>query len=71
MDQFIMRKKVTALPRIAMVARRIWTICRGATRIDGKPVTQGMKLTQAQCDEVNAIERDKALAWVDRNIKYR
>ena len=39
-----------------------------ATRIDGKPVTQGMKLTQAKCDQVNAIERDKALAWVDRNI---
>jgi lysozyme len=25
--------------------------------------------TEAQCKKVNAIERDKALAWVDRNIK--
>jgi GH24 family phage-related lysozyme (muramidase) len=33
----------------------------GATRIDGKPVTKGMKLTQAKCDLVNAIERNKAL----------
>jgi hypothetical protein len=36
--------------------------------VDGKPVVQGMKLTQAKCDQVNAIERDKALAWVERNI---
>ncbi|MCL0291127.1 glycoside hydrolase family protein, partial [Escherichia coli] len=47
----------------------IWTICRGATMVDGKSVVQGMKLTQAKCDQVNAIVRDKALAWVDRNIK--
>lgn len=47
----------------------IWTICRGATMVDGKPVVQGMKLTTEKCNQVNAIERDKALAWVDRNIK--
>lgn len=41
----------------------IWTICRGTTTVDGKPVKQGMQLTQAKCDQVNAIERDKALAW--------
>lgn len=28
-----------------------------------------MKLTQAKCDQVNAIERNKALAWVDQNIR--
>ena len=47
----------------------IWTICRGATMVDGKPVVKGMKLTTEKCNQVNAIERDKALAWVDRNIK--
>ena len=47
----------------------IWTICRGATMVDGKPVVHGMKLTQAKCNQVNAIERDKALSWVERNIK--
>ncbi|HAY4576737.1 TPA: lysozyme, partial [Escherichia coli] len=46
----------------------IWTICRGTTTVDGKPVKQGMQLTQAKCDQVNAIERDKALAWVERNV---
>ncbi len=47
----------------------IWTICRGATRVDGKPVIPGMKLSKEKCDRVNAIERDKALAWVAKNIK--
>nr|DAL22043.1 MAG TPA_asm: lysozyme [Caudoviricetes sp.] len=27
-----------------------------------------MKLTQAKCDQINAAERNKALAWVERNI---
>ncbi|EPB4339408.1 glycoside hydrolase family protein [Enterobacter kobei] len=47
----------------------IWTICRGATMVDGKSVVQGMRLTQVKCDQVNANERDKALGWVDRNIQ--
>ncbi|ENT3883303.1 glycoside hydrolase family protein, partial [Escherichia coli] len=46
-----------------------WTICRGTTRVDGKPVVPGMKLSKEKCDQVNAIERDKALEWVERNIK--
>lgn len=47
----------------------IWSICRGVTYLDGKPVKKGMTLTAAQCEHYNAIERDKALAWVDKNIK--
>ncbi|MBZ9437556.1 lysozyme [Escherichia coli] len=47
----------------------IWTICRGAIMVDGKPVIPGMKLSKEKCDQVNAIERDKALAWVEKNIK--
>lgn len=47
----------------------IWTICRGAILVDGKPVVPGMKLSKEKCDRVNAIERDKALAWVEKNIR--
>ena len=47
----------------------IWTICRGAIMVDGKPVVPGMKLSKEKCDQVNAIERDKALAWVEKNIR--
>lgn len=46
----------------------VWTICRGTTLVDGKKVIKGMTLSQAKCDQVNAIERDRALAWVERNI---
>ena len=67
LDQFLNEKEGSRL-----VAYQdgvgIWTICRGATQVDGKPVRQGMKLTQAECDQVNAKERDAALAWVDKNI---
>ncbi|WP_347085026.1 glycoside hydrolase family protein, partial [Escherichia coli] len=47
----------------------IWTICRGATMVDGKPVIPGMKLSKEKCDQVNAIERDKALAWVKAHYR--
>lgn len=47
----------------------IWTICGGVTRVDGKPVVKGMKLTAEQCAKIDAIEQQKALDWVDRNVK--
>lgn len=68
LDQFLNEKEGNSLTAYKD-GSGLWTICRGATRIDGKPVTQGMRLTQEKCDQVNAIERDKGLAWVDRNIK--
>jgi lysozyme len=68
LDQFLDEKEGNSLTAYQDGAG-VWTICRGATLVDGKPVVQGMKLTQAKCDQVNAIELDKALSWVDRNIK--
>ncbi|HCB3268722.1 TPA: lysozyme [Citrobacter amalonaticus] len=68
LDQFLNEKEGNSLTAYRD-GGGIWTICRGATMVDGKPVVQGMKLTQSKCDQVNAIERNKALAWVDRNIK--
>ncbi|WP_291973343.1 lysozyme [Candidatus Symbiopectobacterium sp.] len=47
----------------------IWTICGGVTRVDGKPVVKGMKLTAEQCANIDAAEQQKALDWVDRNVK--
>ncbi|HEM8504454.1 TPA: lysozyme [Citrobacter koseri] len=68
LDQFLQEKEGNTLVAV-MDPGGVWSLCRGVTRIDGKPVVKGMKVTQAKCDQVNAIERDKALAWVDRNIK--
>lgn len=68
LDQFLQEKEGNTLVAV-MDPGGVWSLCRGVTRIDGKPVVKGMKVTQAKCDQVNAIERDKALAWVERNIK--
>lgn len=46
----------------------IWTICRGLTSIDGKPVNPGMQLSASQCDYLNKREETKALNWVRRNV---
>lgn len=68
LDQFLNEKEGNSLTAYKD-GSGIWTICRGATMVDGKSVRQGMKLTQAKCDQVNAKERDAALAWVDKNIR--
>ncbi|KKF38313.1 lysozyme [Hafnia alvei] len=66
-DQFVSEKEGNVL--VAVVdPGGIWSICHGVTVIDGKRVVKGQTATEAQCKKVNAIERDKALAWVDRNI---
>ena len=49
----------------------IWTICRGLTRVEGKPVTKGMTLSAEKCSALNKIEADKVLTWVDKNVKVK
>ena len=67
-DQFISEKEGNALVAV-MDPGGVWSLCHGVTVIGGKRVVKGMTATEAQCMKVNAIERDKALAWVDQNIK--
>lgn len=45
------------------------TICQGVTRIDGKPIPEGLTLTKQRCAQLNEIEAKKAIAWVERNVK--
>ncbi|HHT2831391.1 TPA: lysozyme [Klebsiella aerogenes] len=66
-DQFISEKEGNALVAVADPGG-VWSLCHGVTVIDGKRVVKGQTATEAQCKKINAIERDKALAWVDRNI---
>lgn len=67
LDQFLDEKE--GVRTIAYQdGRGIWTICRGLTRIEGKPVTRGLKLSYSQCKRYDAVERDKAIAWVKRNV---
>ncbi len=49
----------------------IWTVCKGVTRIDGKPVTKGMKFTAEQCDKLNREGEAAAIKWVKDNVKVK
>ncbi len=49
--------------------KNIWTICRGATQVDGKPVVKGMRLSAEKCADVNKLEVDKAISWVKKNVR--
>ncbi|MDR6298257.1 lysozyme [Pantoea dispersa] len=67
MSQFQEEKEgssLTAYPD----AGGVWTICGGVTRVNGKPVVKGMKLTAEQCRAIDKAEQAKALTWVDRNV---
>lgn len=68
LDQFLDEKEGVRTIAYQDGGQRIWTICRGLTRIEGKPVTRGMKLSYSECKRYDAIERDKAIAWVKRNV---
>jgi lysozyme len=66
-DQFISEKEGNAL--VAVVdPGGVWSLCHGVTVINGKPVIKGQRATEELCKKVNAVERDKALAWVQKNI---
>ncbi|KDY11485.1 lysis system i-spanin subunit Rz [Escherichia coli] len=44
----------------------IWTICRGAILVDGKPVVPGMKLSKEKCDRVTDMQmRQRDVAALD------
>lgn len=48
---------------------RVWTICRGLTRIDGLPVTQDMRMTDAQCRFHNEREASRSFDRMERLVK--
>ncbi len=68
LDQFLDEKEGVRTIAYQDGGQRIWTICRGLTRIEGKPVTRGMKHSYSECKRYDAIERDKAIAWVKQNV---
>ena len=69
-DQFLTEKEGNKLVAYKDGAG-IWTICRGLTRVDGRPVTKGMALTAEQCDTLNAIEAKKSIDWVKKNVRVQ
>ena len=51
LDQFLDEKEGNSL-KAYRDGGGIWTICRGATMVDGKPVEQGMKVSAEKCARV-------------------
>lgn len=47
----------------------IWTICRGLTRIYGRPVVRGDKLPAAECERLDEVEQARGLAEMERLVK--
>lgn len=47
----------------------IWTICRGLTRIYGRPVVKTDKLAQAECDRLDGIEQARGLAEMQSLVR--
>jgi len=66
--QFLQEKEGNRLQAYQDSAN-IWTICRGATRVEGQPVKPGMQLSREKCEQINQFEVDKAIAWVEQHIK--
>ena len=72
MDQFILEREgsrqVSYLDGGSTTAKRIWTICKGLTSIDGKPVTPDMRLTKAACEKHDRKELQATLNELERIV---
>lgn len=72
MDQFIEEREgsrqVSYLDGGSTTVKRIWTICKGLTRIDGEPVTQNMRLTKAECAHHDRKELEATLQELERIV---
>lgn len=73
MDQFIGEREgsrqVSYLDGGSTTVKRIWTICKGLTMIDGKPVTQGMKLSEEECARHDRKELQATLDELQRIVE--
>lgn len=67
LDQFLDEKKVTTQWHTAMVLAYGPSV--GVPQWWMENRFSQYETVEGKCDRVNAIERDKALAWVERNIK--
>lgn len=72
MDQFIEEREgsrqVSYLDGGSTTIKRIWTICKGLTRIDGVPVTGNMRLTKEECARHDRKELQATLQELERIV---
>lgn len=60
-QQFLAEKEGSRLVAY-LDSANIWTICSGLTRIYGRPVTKGDRLSDVECSRLDAEEQAKGLA---------
>jgi len=73
MDQFVGEREgsrqVSYLDGGSSSVKRIWTICKGLTKIDGQPVTQFMRLSKEECARHDRKELQATLDELQRIVK--
>lgn len=61
-------RQVSYLDGASTTVKRIWTICRGLTHINGQPVTQDMRLTKEECNQHDRVEVEATLKELERIV---
>lgn len=61
-------RQVAYLDGASTTVKRIWTICKGLTHINGQPVTQNMRLTKEECELHDRVEVEATLKELERIV---
>lgn len=67
LDQVLEEKEQTRLVAY-QDGKGIWTICKGLTRIFGRPVARNDRLTAGQCKDLDQEEQSRSIAEVRRLV---
>lgn len=67
-QQFLAEREGTRMVAY-LDSANIWTICQGLTRIYGRPVAKGDRLTRDECARLDAEEQARGLAAMERLVK--
>ena len=67
-QQFLAEREGTRMAAY-LDSANIWTICQGLTRIYGRPVVKGDRLTRDECARLDAEEQARGLAEMQRLVR--
>ena len=67
-QQFLAEREGTRMVAY-LDSANIWTICQGLTRIYGRPVVKGDRLTRDECARLDAEEQARGLAEMQRLVR--
>jgi lysozyme len=61
-------RQVAYLDGASTTTKRIWTICKGLTHINGVPVTKDTRLTKEECDAHDKAELEATLSTLQKIV---